>query len=98
MQVPMLDLRKQYEQIKDDVMPAIEEVCKSQALCLGPAVEQFEKGQMKLADSVDRFERGMELLKRCNQQLNEAESRVEKLLRRIEPDTGLMADDDTNAM
>lgn len=43
MQVPMLDLRKQYEQIKDEVMPEIEEVCRSQALCLGPAVEKFEK-------------------------------------------------------
>jgi exodeoxyribonuclease VII small subunit len=48
-------------------------------------VDQFEKGQMPLAESVDYFERGMQLLKRCNQQLNEAESRVEKLLHRIEP-------------
>ncbi|MGB3976388.1 MAG: exodeoxyribonuclease VII small subunit [bacterium] len=49
-------------------------------------VDKFEKGQMPLVESVDFFERGMELLKRCNQQLNEAESRVEKLLRRIDPD------------
>ncbi|MFI4910405.1 MAG: DegT/DnrJ/EryC1/StrS family aminotransferase [Sedimentisphaeraceae bacterium JB056] len=42
MQVPMLDLRRQFQQIKDDVMPAIEEVCQSQALCLGPAVDRFE--------------------------------------------------------
>lgn len=48
-------------------------------------VDQFEKGQMPLAESVDYFERGMQLLKRCNQQLNEAETRVEKLLHRIEP-------------
>ncbi len=48
-------------------------------------VEQFEKGQMRLSESVERFERGMLLLKRCNLQLNEAEARVEKLLRRIEP-------------
>jgi len=43
MQVPMLDLREQYQQIKDEVMPAIEEVCQMQALCLGPAVDKFEK-------------------------------------------------------
>lgn len=48
-------------------------------------VEQFEKGQMRLTESVEHFERGMLLLKRCNQQLNEAETRVEKMLRRIEP-------------
>ncbi|MBN1880155.1 exodeoxyribonuclease VII small subunit [bacterium] len=48
-------------------------------------VEKFEKGQLRLSESVERFERGMNLLKRCNQQLNEAEARVEKLLHRIEP-------------
>ena len=56
-------------------------------------VEKFEKGQMPLLESVDYFERGMELLKRCNQQLNEAESRVEKLLRRIDPEDINAADD-----
>ncbi|HPQ40973.1 MAG TPA: exodeoxyribonuclease VII small subunit [bacterium] len=48
-------------------------------------VEQFERGQMPLMQSVDRFERGMLLLKRCNEQLAEAEQRVEHLLQRIEP-------------
>ncbi len=43
MQVPMLDLRQQYQEIKDEVMPAIEEVCQMQTLCLGPAVDKFEK-------------------------------------------------------
>jgi len=57
-------------------------------------VEQFEKGQMLLEESVDRFERGMLLLKRCNNQLGAAESRVETLLRRIEPDAEL--NDDKN--
>ena len=51
MQVPMLDLQKQYEQIRDDVMPAIEEVCKKQALCLGPAVEKFENEIASYCDS-----------------------------------------------
>ncbi len=43
MQVPMLDLKLQYAAIRDEIMPAIEAVCQSQQLCLGPAVEQFEK-------------------------------------------------------
>lgn len=43
MQVPLLDLRKQFAQIRDEVMPVINEVCESQALCLGPAVAKFEE-------------------------------------------------------
>ena len=43
MQVPILDLKAQFSEIKDEVMPAIEAVCSSQMLCLGPAVAQFEK-------------------------------------------------------
>jgi dTDP-4-amino-4,6-dideoxygalactose transaminase len=39
----MLDLKLQYAAIRDEIMPAIEAVCQSQQLCLGPAVEQFEK-------------------------------------------------------
>jgi dTDP-4-amino-4,6-dideoxygalactose transaminase len=43
MQIPMLDLKTQYATYKQEVMHAIEEVCDSQMLCLGPAVEKFEK-------------------------------------------------------
>ena len=60
-------------------------------------VEQFEKGQMRLAESVEHFERGMLLLKRCNQQLNEAETRVEKLMRRIEPVEASDSEPDRNS-
>ncbi|MCH7918382.1 MAG: DegT/DnrJ/EryC1/StrS family aminotransferase [Planctomycetes bacterium] len=42
MQVPLLDLKSQFATIKDAVMPAIDEVCQSQLVCLGPAVQQFE--------------------------------------------------------
>ncbi len=52
-------------------------------------VEQFEKGQMPLEESVDQFERGILLLKRCNQQLNDAEAKVDSLLRKIEPDDAI---------
>lgn len=43
MQVPILDLKAQYANIKDEVMRAINEVCESQMLCLGPAVSEFEE-------------------------------------------------------
>ena len=47
MQVPLLDLKAQFAEIKDEVMPAVAEVCESQMLCLGPAVAEFEE---KVAD------------------------------------------------
>ncbi|MDD5458084.1 MAG: DegT/DnrJ/EryC1/StrS family aminotransferase [Phycisphaerae bacterium] len=43
MNVPLLDLKQQYQQIKDEILPAISAVCESQMLCLGPAVAEFEK-------------------------------------------------------
>jgi dTDP-4-amino-4,6-dideoxygalactose transaminase len=43
MQIPILDLKAQYATYKREVMLAIEEVCDSQMLCLGPAVDKFEK-------------------------------------------------------
>ena len=43
MQVPMLDLKAQFASIKPEVMSAIEEVCDSQMLCLGPVVQGFER-------------------------------------------------------
>jgi dTDP-4-amino-4,6-dideoxygalactose transaminase len=43
MQVVMLDLKAQFAKYKAELMRAVEEVCGSQILCLGPAVEKFEK-------------------------------------------------------
>jgi dTDP-4-amino-4,6-dideoxygalactose transaminase len=43
MRIPILDLKAQYATIKDEVIPAISEVCESQAFALGPAVAEFEK-------------------------------------------------------
>jgi dTDP-4-amino-4,6-dideoxygalactose transaminase len=43
MQVVMLDLKAQFAKYKSELMRAVEEVCNSQILCLGPAVEKFEK-------------------------------------------------------
>jgi len=41
-QVPLLDLKKQYAQIKEEINQAIQEVLESQSFILGPLVEKFE--------------------------------------------------------
>ncbi|MFZ0815587.1 MAG: DegT/DnrJ/EryC1/StrS family aminotransferase [Candidatus Sulfotelmatobacter sp.] len=41
--VPMLDLQRQYEQIRAEVLEAVERVCASQHYVLGPEVEAFER-------------------------------------------------------
>ena len=43
MQVPILDLKAQFDSYKEEVMRAIGEVCESQAFALGPAVAEFEE-------------------------------------------------------
>lgn len=43
MKVPLLDLKLQYAQIKDEIRSAIEEVLESQQFIFGPKVESFEK-------------------------------------------------------
>jgi dTDP-4-amino-4,6-dideoxygalactose transaminase len=41
--VPILDLRRQYVQLREEVLAAIERVCTSQHYVLGPEVEAFER-------------------------------------------------------
>jgi dTDP-4-amino-4,6-dideoxygalactose transaminase len=41
--VPLLDLRRQYASIRDDVLAAIARVCDSQSFVLGPEVEALER-------------------------------------------------------
>ena len=43
MNVPMLNLKLQYAQVKDEVKRALDEVFESQQFILGPTVESFEK-------------------------------------------------------
>jgi dTDP-4-amino-4,6-dideoxygalactose transaminase len=43
LKVPLLDLKKQYEKIKDEIMKATEEVYESQYFIQGPKVEELEK-------------------------------------------------------
>lgn len=43
MNVPLLDLKAQYQSIKDDVIPEVHRVMESQYFILGPDVESFER-------------------------------------------------------
>ncbi|MFQ5992666.1 MAG: DegT/DnrJ/EryC1/StrS family aminotransferase, partial [Nitrospiraceae bacterium] len=43
MKVPLLDLKAQYQQIKPEVMAAIEAVCDEQGFVLGPRVAELEQ-------------------------------------------------------
>ncbi len=43
MKVPLLDLKLQYAQIKDEIISAINEVLESQQFIFGPKLEAFEK-------------------------------------------------------
>ncbi|MBN1272883.1 MAG: DegT/DnrJ/EryC1/StrS family aminotransferase [Candidatus Aminicenantes bacterium] len=49
MKVPLLDLKAQYNEIKDDINPKVADVIKSQVFILGPVVEEFEK---RMADYI----------------------------------------------
>ena len=42
MQVPLLDLKLQYQPLKTEILSVIEKVCASQAFILGPATRELE--------------------------------------------------------
>ena len=43
MEVPLLDLKGQYQALKDEILPVIEKVCASQHFILGPHVKDLEQ-------------------------------------------------------
>ncbi|MFH1980245.1 MAG: DegT/DnrJ/EryC1/StrS family aminotransferase [Pseudomonadota bacterium] len=43
MNVPLLDLKPQYQALKDEILPAIAALCDSQHFILGPSVETLER-------------------------------------------------------
>ena len=47
---------------------------------LGSIVEKLEDENINLEDSVKSFEEGMDLVKKCQKQLQEAELKIKKLL------------------
>ncbi len=44
MQVPLLDLKLQYQPLKAEILPAIEKICASQQFILGPHTRELEAG------------------------------------------------------
>jgi len=51
--VPLLDLRRQYNGIRDEVLSAIARVCDSQSFILGPEVEALEREIAALTGAAD---------------------------------------------
>ncbi|MBA43981.1 MAG: exodeoxyribonuclease VII small subunit [Magnetococcales bacterium] len=47
---------------------------------LETVVNKLEKGDMPLDDALDAFDKGVKLVKKCQDKLSEAELRVEKVL------------------
>jgi len=48
---------------------------------LEQVVEQLESGELTLEDSLAAFEKGVGIVKYCNQKLNEVEKKVEVLVK-----------------
>jgi len=48
-------------------------------LALHEAVDQLEAGELPLDEALQVFERGMDLVRRCSEYLNQAELRVRQL-------------------
>jgi exodeoxyribonuclease VII small subunit len=68
---------------------------------LESVVEQLESGDLSLEDSLAAFEKGVGLVKYCNQKLSEVERKVEVLVKDKEGKLQLklldaMADDEEN--
>ena len=47
---------------------------------LETVVNKLEKGEMPLDDALDAFDKGVKLVKQCQNKLQQAELRVEKVL------------------
>lgn len=58
---------------------------------LEQVVEQLESGELPLDDSLAAFEKGVGLVKFCNQKLNEVEKKVELLVKDKEGNLQLKA-------
>jgi exodeoxyribonuclease VII small subunit len=57
-------------------------------------VEQLETGELTLEDSLEAFEKGVGLVKYCNQKLDEVEKKVELLVKDKEGKLQLKAFDE----
>ena len=61
---------------------------------LEQVVEQLESGELSLEDSLAAFEKGVGLVKYCNQKLNEVEKKIELLVKDKEGKLQLKAFED----
>lgn len=67
---------------------------------LTDVVEQIEDGQVPLADSIEKYEQGMALIRHCRSILTDAEKRIEKITAQNksdqpdEPDAADIEDDE----
>jgi exodeoxyribonuclease VII small subunit len=61
---------------------------------LEQVVEQLESGELSLEESLAAFERGVGLVKFCNQRLNEVEKKIELLVKDKEGKLQLQAFED----
>jgi len=43
MKVPLLDLKAEYAQLRDEILPALDRVCQNSSFVVGPEVEAFER-------------------------------------------------------
>ena len=57
-------------------------------------VEQLETGELSLEDSLEAFEKGVGLVKYCNQKLSEVEKKIEILVKDKEGKLSLKALDE----
>lgn len=70
--------------------PTPEDLTYEQAIdALEAIVERIESGEVGLADSIEAYERGVELIARCRSVLDQAEQRIEELdLKRADGSSG----------
>jgi exodeoxyribonuclease VII small subunit len=61
--------------------PAAETSFEAQLASLERIVRELERGDLPLEQSLDLFEQGVRLSRECQERLNEAERRIEVLLR-----------------
>ena len=66
------------EQVKNVAAPSSFE---TQLATLERIVRELERGELPLEQSLDLFEQGVRLSRECQERLNEAERRIEVLLR-----------------
>jgi exodeoxyribonuclease VII small subunit len=80
----------------DVVLP--EELSFGEALAeLEQIVRALESGQIELEDGLARYERGVALLRACQEKLAQAKQRVTMLIGELEGDEGAAAEDDGEA-